>query len=58
MTLGDGELIERAKPVLNPGKVKHRGSVGEVACAWLTDKNNLYLGDSSMPAAAWVSCRT
>jgi cytidine deaminase len=45
MTLiSDEELIEKAKSVINPRKIKHGFTVGDVGCALVTDKGNVYLG--------------
>jgi cytidine deaminase len=38
------ELIEKAKSVLKPRKIKHGCTVGDVGCALITDKGNIYLG--------------
>jgi cytidine deaminase len=43
--ISDEELIEKARSVLKPRKIKN-GSVGDVACALVTDKGNVYLGVS------------
>ena len=40
------ELIEKAKSVLKPRKIKHGFTVGDVGCALITDKGNVYLGVS------------
>jgi cytidine deaminase len=40
------ELIQRAKAVLNPRKIKHDGTIGAVGCALITDRGNVYLGVS------------
>src|SRR5512137_106734 len=39
-------LIEKAKSVLKPRKMKSGCSVGDVGCALVTDKGNVYLGVS------------
>ena len=45
MTLmSNEELIEKAKSVLKPRKIKHGFTVGDVGCALLTNKGNVYLG--------------
>lgn len=38
------ELVEKAKSVINTRKIKHRYTVGDVGCALVTDKGNVYLG--------------
>jgi cytidine deaminase len=43
--ISDEELIEKAKSVLKPRKIKN-GSLGDVGCALVTDKGNVYLGVS------------
>ena len=43
--ISDEELIEKARSVLRQRKIKN-GSVGDVACALVTDKGNVYLGVS------------
>jgi len=42
--LSNEELIEKAKSVLKPRKIKHGFTVGDVGCALLTNKGNIYLG--------------
>jgi cytidine deaminase len=42
--MSDGELIEKAKSVIKPRKIKHGFTVGDVGCALITDKGNVYLG--------------
>jgi cytidine deaminase len=45
MTLiSDEELIAKAKSVVKPRKIKHGFTVGDVGCALITDKGNVYLG--------------
>ncbi len=39
-------LIEKAQSVLNPRKIGHGFTIGDVGCAILTDKGNVYLGVS------------
>jgi cytidine deaminase len=43
--ISDEELIRKAKSVLKPRKIKN-GSLGDVGCALVTDKGNVYLGVS------------
>jgi len=38
------ELIQQARAVVNPRKIAHGFTVGDVGCALLTDKGNLHLG--------------
>jgi cytidine deaminase len=38
------ELIERARAVVNPRKIAHGFTVGDVGCALLTERGNLHLG--------------
>jgi len=42
--ISNEELIEKAKSVLKPRKIKHGFTVGDVGCALITDKGNVYLG--------------
>lgn len=42
--ISDEELIEKAKSVVKPRKIKHGFTVGDVGCALITDKGNVYLG--------------
>lgn len=42
--MSNEELIEKAKSVLKPRKIKHGFTVGDVGCALLTNKGNVYLG--------------
>ena len=44
--ISNEELIEKAKSVLRPRKIKHGFTVGDVGCALITDKGNVYLGVS------------
>jgi cytidine deaminase len=44
--ISNKELVERAKSVLKPRKIIHGLSVGDVGCALVTDKGNVYLGVS------------
>ena len=44
--ISDEELVERAKSVLKPRKIEHGFTVGDVGCALVTDKGNVYLGVS------------
>jgi cytidine deaminase len=38
------ELIEKARSLVNPRKVKHGFTIGDVGCALITDAGNVYLG--------------
>lgn len=38
------ELIQQARAVVNPRKIAHGFTVGDVGCALLTEKGNLHLG--------------
>jgi cytidine deaminase len=42
--ISNKELIEKAKSVVKPRKISHGFTVGDVGCALVTDKNNVYLG--------------
>lgn len=42
--IGNDELIRKAKSVLKRRKIKHGFTVGDVGCALVTDKGNVYLG--------------
>jgi cytidine deaminase len=44
--ISNEELIEKAKSVIRPRKVKHGFTVGDVGCALVTDRGNVYLGVS------------
>jgi cytidine deaminase len=44
--ISNEELIEKAKSVLKPRKTKHGFTVGDVGCALVTDRGNIYLGVS------------
>ena len=44
--MSNEELIGKAKSVLKPRKIKHGFTVGDVGCALVTDKGNVYLGVS------------
>jgi cytidine deaminase len=38
------ELIQKARSVVNPRKIAHGFTVGDVGCALITDNGNLHLG--------------
>jgi len=38
------ELIQKAQAVVNPRKIAHGFTVGDVGCALLTEKGNLHVG--------------
>ncbi|HZY46626.1 MAG TPA: cytidine deaminase [Candidatus Bathyarchaeia archaeon] len=40
------QLIERARNHVRPRKIRHGFMVGEVGCALITDKGNVYVGTS------------
>lgn len=40
------ELINKAKSIVKPKKMKHGFVVSDCGCALVTDKNNIYLGVS------------
>lgn len=42
--MSNEELIKKAKSVVRPRKIKHGFTVGDVGCALITDKGNVYLG--------------
>ena len=44
--ISNEELIEKAKSVLRPRKIRHGCTVGDVACALVTEGGNVYLGVS------------
>ena len=44
--ISDEELIKKAKSVLKPRKIKNGCTIGDVGCALVTDKGNVYLGIS------------
>lgn len=44
--ISDKELIEKARYVLKPRKIKHGCTIGDVGCALITDKGNIYQGVS------------
>ena len=46
MQIPNEELVEKARLVRNPRKIKHGSSVGEVGCALVTDAGNVYVGVS------------
>lgn len=43
-SMTDEELIQKACAVVNPRKIANDCTVGDVGCALLTDKGNLYVG--------------
>ena len=44
MQISDEELIDRARSVIKPRKIRHGFTVGDVGCALVTDKGNVYVG--------------
>ena len=42
--LSNDQLIQKAKSIINPRKIKHGCTVGGVGCALVTAKGNVYLG--------------
>jgi cytidine deaminase len=54
--MSNEELIEKAKSVLKPRKIKHGFTVVDVGCALVTDKGNVYLGVSIDTAGGMGSC--
>ena len=44
--MSNEELVEKAKSVLKPRKIRHGFTVGDVGCALITAKGNVYLGVS------------
>jgi cytidine deaminase len=44
--ISNKELIKKAKSVLKPRQIRHGFTVGDVGCALVTDKGNVYLGVS------------
>ncbi|MBI2668069.1 cytidine deaminase [Candidatus Woesearchaeota archaeon] len=42
--MSNKELIEKAKSLVKPRKIAHGFTVGDVGCALVTDKGNIYLG--------------
>jgi cytidine deaminase len=44
--ISDEELIEKAKSLVKPRKIKNGGTIGSVGCALITDIDNIYLGAS------------
>jgi cytidine deaminase len=44
--LTNKDLIERAKNIVIPKKIKHGFTVSDCGCALVTDKGNVYLGVS------------
>jgi cytidine deaminase len=44
--ISNQELIEKAKSVINPRRIKHGCKVGNVGCALITAMGNIYLGVS------------
>ena len=44
--MSNEELIKKAKSVVKSRQIKHGFTVGDVGCALITDKGNVYLGVS------------
>ncbi len=42
--VSDEELISKAQSVLNPRRIRHGFSVGDVGCALVSEKGNVYVG--------------
>lgn len=45
-TISNDELINKAKSIVKPRKVKHGFTASDCGCALVTDKGNIYLGVS------------
>jgi cytidine deaminase len=54
--ISNEELIEEATSVLKPRKIKHGCIVGDVGCALVTDKGNIYRGVSIDTACSMGFC--
>jgi len=54
--INNEELIENAISVLAPRKIKHGFIVGDVGCALVTDRGNVYLGVSIDTACGMGFC--
>ena len=54
--ISNEELIEKAISVLKPRKIKHGFIVGDVGCALVTEKGNVYLGVSIDTACSMGFC--
>lgn len=46
MKISNEELIEKARSVVKPRKIRRGYTVADVGCALVTDKGNIYLGVS------------
>ncbi len=44
MRITNEELIRKARSVIKPRKIRHGFVVGDVGCALVTNKGNIYLG--------------
>jgi cytidine deaminase len=42
--ISNDELIEKARALINPKKIKHGFTIADVGCALATDTGNIYLG--------------
>lgn len=56
LSVTNEELIERARAVVRPRKIRHGFMVGEVGCALITDKGNVYVGTSIDTASGMGFC--
>jgi cytidine deaminase len=56
VALTNETLIERARSVVKPRKIRHGFIVGEVGCALVTNKENVYLGTSLDAASGMGFC--
>ncbi|HEY64603.1 MAG TPA: cytidine deaminase [Caldilineae bacterium] len=54
--MSDEELVEKAKSVIHPRKIKGGFLVGDVGCALLTENGNVYLGVSIDTASGMGFC--
>jgi cytidine deaminase len=54
--LSDEELIKKAQSVLKPRKIRHGFTVGDVGCALVTTKGNVYVGVSIDTACGMGFC--
>jgi len=50
------DLIEKAKSVIKPRKIVNDSTVGDVGCALVTDKGNIYVGASIDAASGLGFC--
>ncbi|MEW5996843.1 MAG: cytidine deaminase [Candidatus Micrarchaeota archaeon] len=56
MQITDEQLVEKAKSILKPRKIKHGFTIGDVGCALISNKGTIYSGVSIDTASGMGFC--